>query len=318
VKNFCLLLAVVGSFWTATDYAWATQRKGSPAADVDVVARVNGEPVTQAEVQHLLATPTERDRLLQELGIQDPDGKALERLALRTVINRRLILQEADRRKLTVTEQDLDKAITSLRRRFADLRSLGRWMKEEGLDDKSLLGTIRDEMLAARVRAALVEGVQVSEEQVQQYYEAHKEDLRTEEVRLQMIVAKDETAAKEILAALERGDDFRALAQERSIGLRAARGGDTGWVDAETLWPPLRQTVATMKAGQAGGPLRRGDDFLIIRLSGRRSGGTKLLAEARPEIERRLLPTLHRQAVEAWLTEQERNSKIEVFLAGPF
>jgi hypothetical protein len=36
------------------------------------------------------------------------------------------------------------------------------------------------------------------------------------------------------------------------------------------------------------------------------------LAHARPEIERRLLPAKRQEAVEAWLTEQQVKSKIEV------
>lgn len=278
------------------------------------MARVNGEPVTRAELRRLLATPAERSRLLQESGVQDPDGQELERLALRTLIDRRLILQEAARRKFAVTEQDLDNAVTSLRRRFADLRSFGAWMKEEGLDDQSLFTTLRNEILAARVGAALAEGVRVTEEQVQQYYEAHQEDLRTDEVRLQIIVTKDATAAQGILAALKDGDAFGDLARKRSIGRRAAQGGDTGWVDAATLWPPLRDAVAAMKVRQAGGPLQRGAEFLIVRLDGRRPGRTRTLAEARSDIERRLLPALQRQAVQEWLAQQEQRSQIEVLV----
>ena len=36
------------------------------------------------------------------------------------------------------------------------------------------------------------------------------------------------------------------------------------------------------------------------------------LAEARPDIERRLLPERHRAAVQAWLLEQEKKSTIEL------
>jgi parvulin-like peptidyl-prolyl isomerase len=313
LKHVCLVLAVAGSFCLSHDGAWAAQNEASSKGDVSVAARVNGEPVTRGELQRLLADPLERSRLLQELGLREPDSKELHRVALQKLINRRLILQEAARRNFTVTEQELDKAITSLRRRFEDLKRFGAWMKEQGLDDQSLFEIIRAEMMAARVRAALVEGVAVTDEQVQQYYDAHKDDLKTEEVRLQLIVVEDRATAEEILTALQKGDAFAALARKRSIGRRAAQGGDTGWVDAETLWPPLRHAVGTMKARQAGGPIQRGAEFLVVRLDERRPGRTKSLTEARPEIERRLLPVRHQEAVQAWLAEQEKKSTIEVF-----
>jgi hypothetical protein len=84
-------------------------------------------------------------------------------------------------------------------------------------------------------------------------------------------------------------------------------------VNYETLWPPLREALRTMKAGQAGGPLQKGAEFLIVRLQARRPGRIKTLAEARPEIEQRLLPAKHEEAIQAWLTEQKKKSTIEVF-----
>jgi parvulin-like peptidyl-prolyl isomerase len=189
------------------------------------------------------------------------------------------------------------------------------WMHERGVDDKSLFDALRTDMLMKRVTAALVEKVRPTDAQVQEYYKAHKEDLKTPgEVRLRIIAVKDKAAAQEIVAALQRGESFRRLARERSIGLRAAKGGDTGWVAVETLQPPLRQAVDALKVGEANGPLPRDAEFLIVGLAARRPGRTKTLDEARPEIEQRLLPAKQQEAVQAWLKEQEAKSKIEVLL----
>ncbi len=313
--NSCLLLTLTAAFLSVNALAQGAGHKPeSPAVRAGIVARVNGEPVTRAQLERLLANPREHYLLVQELGVQDPDPKELDRLAVRKLIHRRLILHEGARRNLIVTDKDLDQALTSLRRRFTDLKSFGMWMKQEGLDDQSLFESTRAEMLAARVRAALVEGVRVSEEQAKEYYQAHKDDLKTEEAWLQIIVVKDAAAAAEIQAALRKGDDFGRLARQRSVGLRGARGGDAGWVDVETLWPPMRQAVSALKPGEAIGPLQRGEEFLIVRLEERRPGRTKTLAEARPEIERRVLSETQEEVVRAWLTEQEKTSRIEVFL----
>lgn len=303
---FILIVLIAGAATLDPAYVWC--------AEPEIVARVNGEPVTRAELQRLENNPVERPRLLRQLGIQDPDNKALDRLALKKLIHRRLLLQEAGRRNIIVTDSELDQAIASLRHKFADIRSLGTWMKEQGLEDKSLIETIRADMLVDRVWTALAEGVRVTEEEVLQYYDAHKEDLKTEEVRLQIIVVKDRATAEEILkAVLNKREDFGRMARQRSVGLRAARGGDTGWVDSETLRPPLREAVGALKPREAVGPLQRGDEFLIVRLEERRLGNTKSSAEAQPDIERRLLAEKQQEAGHAWLMEQEKKSKIEVF-----
>ena len=295
--------------------AVALAPSGVWGAEPEIIARVNGEPVTRGELQRMLADPLMQYQFERELGSEKAASKELERLALRKLIQRRLILQEAGRRKITVTERDLEEALSALRRRFRDLRDFGIWMKERGLDDKSLFETIRADMVMKRVMGALVKDVRPTEKEVQDYYEDHKEDLTIgEEVRLRIIAVKSKAAAEEILAALRKGENFSRLARARSLGLHAAQGGDMGWVNFQALPPPLQRTVGMLKAGDVGGPLEKSDgEFLIVGLESRRPVQAKSLAEARPEIERSLLPARQREVVEAWLTELEKNSKIEIF-----
>jgi len=284
-------------------------------ADPEIVARVNGEAVTRVEFTRLLNDPLARRALEEELGARGPEAGELERLALRDLIHRRLLLQEAGRRKFTVTGKELDLALSALRSRFGDVESFGAWMRERGLDDKSLIDTLRAQVLASRVWSALAEGVSLTEEQARGYYEAHKEDLTIgEEVRLRIIAVDSRAEAEEILAALRKGENFGRLARSRSKGVRAKQGGDTGWGDARTLSPLLGQAVAALKEGDVAGPVQRGaDEYLLVGLQGRRPLRAKSLADARPEIERRLLPEKRREAVQQWLAEEEKKAKIELF-----
>jgi hypothetical protein len=284
-------------------------------SEAEVVARVNGEPVSRAELQRMRANPLTLQQAREEIGVQEPPADGLDRLAIKRLNHRRLMIQEAPRRKITVTERELDDAIVSLRRRFPDLVTFGAWMREQGLDERSLFESVRADMTADRVWAALVRDVRASDQQVRRYYELHRGELTREEVRLRVIAVQDEAAAQRVVAALRKGADFGHLARQWSAGLRAAEGGDSGWVRSETLQSPLREAVAPLQEGQARGPLRRGQDLLIVRLEGRRSS-TRTLEEARPEIERRLLPAGRQEAVQAWLAKQERTSKIETFTAG--
>jgi len=283
------------------------------SAEPEIVARVNGEPVTRVDLQRVLTDPRSQHRIQQELGGKKPDSKELDRLGLQKLIQQRLLLQEAGRRNLTVTEQELDQAIAALRSRFKDLKDFGAWMHERNLNDQSLFEAVRAEMLTVRVRAALVEEVRVTGKQVEEYYEVHKNELKTDgDVRLRIIAVRDKSTAEKILAELKKGGNFTALARKRSVGMRAAQGGDTGWVKPHSLPPPLRNAVDALKAGEVVGPLQKDAEFLIVGLAGRRDAQTKSLAEARPEIEKRLLAGKQQETIRAWLTEQEKKSKIEL------
>jgi parvulin-like peptidyl-prolyl isomerase len=266
-------------------------------------------------VQRLLADSTMRLRLLRELGSQDPDRKELEHLALQKLIIRGLFLQEAAQRHLTVTEQELDGAFTKFRSRFKNAKRFAAWKKAQGLDDKRLREDLHAQMLVRLARKAVAEEARLTEEQVQEYYEAHKEEWkRAEEVRLRVIAVRDKAAADELLAALKHGEDFDRLARERSVGDGAAQGGDLGWVRTQRLQSPLQEAVRSLKAGETSGPLQSGAEFIVVRVEERQPGRTVRLAEARPEIERRLLPAKQQEAVEAWLMEQAQQAQIEVLL----
>lgn len=314
MKRILLAVAVAGPLWASPGSARAAQAGTRTDGDATLVARVNGEPVTRAELQRMRDNPLTRRQLL-EVGGEASDTKELDRVALRRLIHRRLMLEEARRRRIVVTDDELDEAIASLRRRFDDLEGFGAWMKGQGLADGSLFETVRADMLTDRVWASLVAGVRISDGEAQRYYDARAEELIIgEEVRLRIIAVKDEAAAEEILAALRSGASFQRLARQRSLGVRAAQGGDTGWVDSRTLPEPLRKPVQLLKTGDVGGPLEKGPgEFFVVGLEGRRPIRARSLAEARPEIERRLLPSVQQEVVRAWLTEQEAKSKIEVF-----
>jgi sulfur carrier protein ThiS len=101
------------------------------ALSEEVVARVNGEPVSRGEWERMVADPVTRHQLQRELGVKEPGRNELGRLALRKLINRRLILQEASRRGFTVTEQDLSRATVAVRGRFKDLKAFGTWLRSE-------------------------------------------------------------------------------------------------------------------------------------------------------------------------------------------
>ena len=146
-----------------------------------------------------------------------------------------------------------------------------------------------------RVIQRLLPEIEITEQQIQNFYRSHQDDLTLgEEVRLRIIVVNSEAAAQEVLAALRQGENFSRLAQTRSLGRRAAQGGDTGWVNTRMLSPTLRRV-------------------LIVALQERRLAQATELDEARPEIAQRLLMAQQQEIIQTWLTEQEQAAKIELF-----
>jgi parvulin-like peptidyl-prolyl isomerase len=285
------------------------------ATAAGIVARVNGEPITRGELQGMLAHADLRRQLQRELGARKPDGVELERLAVQKLIDRRLMLQEARRRSVAVPDRYLDQATAALRHRFKDPRMFAVWAKTQGLDRTSLREAIRTEVLVRRVQDTLVSGVQLDEEEVQAYYEAHPDERKTpEQLRLQLVAIEDAAASAEIVAAMQKGEELDRLIRDRAEHLGPLQSEEVGWLSIESLEPLVREAVETLRPGESAGAVRDDGTSVIVRVVERRPAGTMSLAEARPGIERRLLTAKRLETVQAWLVAQRQRSRIEVYL----
>ncbi len=279
-----------------------------------VIARVNGEAITRGALQRMLADQLMVEGLAQELGGKEASSQNIQQLVLRELIVRRLYLQEAGRRGLVVGEQDVDKAVADLRARLKDEEAFRKLLATRGLDGKALREELRTEILVGRIQVMLMEGVRPTDEEIQAFYDAHKQGVAgSEELKLRIIMVKDKPTADEVSATLQRGADFGQIARQRSAGFHAKQGGDMGWVDPRFLPPPIGDAVRTLQVGVASAPLPGREGFYIVRIEEKRPGKPLPVEQVRAEIERQLLGTRQQQAVQAWLAEQEKKANIEVY-----
>lgn len=278
----------------------------------DTIVLVNGDDISAAQFARVRADLLELSRQQLPPGAAPPDDAELDELAVQQLIDRQLMLQEARRRGMSVADDDVDVAISDLRQRFPDLDNLALWMRERGLTDLSLINTLREDILAGRLREALVADIEVSQAQVRDYYDAMNGEVPVgEEVRLGLITVDSQDMADEVLTALANGESFNSLGHRYAT----APSGDTGWVDAATLPLPLQQAVAEIDEGEAAGPVRKDDDeFVVVALAGRRVVNATNIKQVYAELERRLLTGMRQAAVHQWLAEQRSKAEIEILM----
>ena len=84
-------------------------------------------------------------------------------------------------------------------------------------------------------------------------------------VNFQVIVVGTATKAHEVLARLEKGEDFATVAKQVSIDPSAGNGGYFNDVDPATLRPELRQALASLNPGEVSGPIQVPTGFVIVK-----------------------------------------------------
>ena len=85
-------------------------------------------------------------------------------------------------------------------------------------------------------------------------------------VSLQIIVVSSLSEASNIVDRLQKGEDFSALAEARSIDSTADSGGHMSKIDTSKLRPELRAAVAALQPGQVSSPIRIPLGYAIVKL----------------------------------------------------
>ncbi|MFL2545904.1 MAG: SurA N-terminal domain-containing protein [Candidatus Rariloculaceae bacterium] len=133
--------------------------------------------------------------------------------------------------------------------------------------------------------------VEYTEDELLSYYESESFRFQTAEERLasHILISLDsddpESAAAEILARLDAGEDFAALAEELSqdAGTRG-QGGDLGYVGRGLLVGPFEDTLFSMAVGDVEGPVETDFGYHIIALNEIRAGEVRTFEDVREEL----------------------------------
>lgn len=148
----------------------------------------------------------------------------------------------------------------------------------------------------------------VSEEAIQAMYEARYLDTEpVTEYSAAHILLKTEEEARDIIAKLEAGAEFAALARDFSEGPSGPNGGDLGWFTEGVMVEPFSDAVAALAVGDVSAPVQTDFGWHVIILNDTRAKEQPELDATRAEIE----DTLRREALDAELERLEGIGTVE-------
>ena len=85
--------------------------------------------------------------------------------------------------------------------------------------------------------------------------------------------------AKQLIAQMQQGAPFAAVARQFSSAPTAANGGDAGWESASELQPEVRDAIAQIRVGQLSAPIVTHDGVYIILVRDKRSGSDSVIVQ---------------------------------------
>lgn len=270
-----VILAAVALGLTACGPGAGPERP--PVAGDTAVARVNGHTIWASEVK--------QEAIFQGMiGQGEPLDMQSDmfRQVLEDVINRKLLVEEALRRKLDKDPQ--------VQRRLTAAR------------DKMLADTLVDEVVNKAISENAIRAL---------YQEQLKLSKQMDELHLRQIVTPTQAEAETVKKLLQGGASFDAVAVQRSTDAATRfSGGDMGFITTDVLPPSYGPLVKDAKAGDLIGPIKVDGGFAVVKVEERRPEPPITLDAARPQIIR----FLTYDQVRSLLADLKGKAKIEMLL----
>lgn len=251
----------------------------APAArDTQVLAIVNGRPITVSEFDFRWSELPERTRERYE----QEGGK---HQFLEELIARELLMQEARRLGLHRSP-----AVQVRTQRF------------------------KEQMLLEEVTRAVTSSIEISEEELEAYYAEHGAVLPPpDRIEVSQIVTNNVYAARDIKRMLGEGVGFETLARRYSIDpYTKARGGDVGLYQKGTAPPEVEDVIYRLRPGVVSEPIKTDAGYYLVKVTSRRPGDTREVLRARERLKQELIAERRKQQVEEHLQQLRAKASIRI------
>ena len=305
----------------------AVRAQAKPPADAEIVARVNNDIITLAAYQK--AEQQLRDEAARDCQDCPPEKieaqfKDQQKDLLRGMIDESLIVQRAKDMGVSV-EADVNKRLDEVRQQngLATLDDLQKGVEASGLSWEDYKTTIRNGLLQKEVvRREVGSHVDITREEVRQYYDAHPEEFTLpERVVLSEISLSTEGKTPEEMTAVRNkveglrtsvlnGDAFNQVARLYSQGSTAKDGGALGTFKKGELAPQLEAVVFQMSKGQISDVIQTRTDFEILKVDDHLQAGLQPFEKVEPDIRGIILAQKMQPRIRDYLAELREQSNI--------
>lgn len=278
-KKRTLLLYVVGTIIVITIILVLIISRTVSRRSKELVAIVNGEPVTIEEITaEFKNSPEFYRKYIQE----NPD------ILLEDYVNQVLLSQIAKKH-----EKKYKQKLNMLLKIYH-----------------------REILIKEFLEQEIVSKIKISPEEIRKYYNLHlSEFVLPDRVRLHEIVVATREEAENILSRLSLGEVFENIARKESISQSRAKGGDLGWLKKGDIEQELEKIVFQMNPEQIFGKVvqtRMG--YHLIKVSEKQYSRTQSIEEISSEIENTLKAQKKKNEAKKFLDELRKKGEIQVFM----
>ena len=290
-----------------------------------IIAVVNGNVITQAEVDRILMPIYNQYKAIyrtEEELYTELDKVRLK--VLRQLIDDSIILDEAKKMNIVIKDDELDIKLKALKKSLnADGMTLKNLLHEQNLPLSDLREKYRDQAMIEKAVEVNVKGrVSIQPSEASNYYYKHIVDYtQPEQAAVYSILIKKDGVriledsrklANDIHAMLSDGHDIKDLAANYSEGPYKEEKGDMGYISRGQLLKEADEAIFSLKIGEISKVIESPVGFHIFMAYDVRKESVLPFHEVQHKVTETLYRTKVQKRFEDWLEKLKSDAYISI------
>lgn len=236
----------------------------------------------------------------------------LKEAYLDQVIERKILVQEARRLGIRVSQEELNQAISEIKKDYPG-EGFGEKLGLKGMTLEEWKARLEEKLLAEKmIRNALYYRGEIDEKEALRYYEEHPSQFQIpQKVRARQIVVATEEEAIQILNQLRKGENFEKLAAKRSLGPEKVEGGNLGYF-SQGERPSEFDHVFTMEVGGISEVIKSPYGYHIFKLDEKTEPRQISFEEAKSGILEELRRKKGEEEYQRWLKGLKGKARVKI------
>lgn len=285
---------------------------GAQQGALAAAAKVNGRTITYYELEQ--AFFSELQQIAQQKGtISGLDYEIARYRALDALIGRDLIMQEIQKRKITVPDKDINAEYQELIGLFESKEEFDKQIAALGWTEATLRSAIANQLKVQKLQEQIAGDVAVSEDEIKAVYEQVKASHILIRPAGDGEEAWDEALAEaEAIRADLTPENFAEVAERYSADGSAANGGDLGFFGRGMMIPEFEEAAFALQVNEISQPVRSQYGYHIIMVTDRKDASGEEFEAVRADLEAQLRAQRVQERFSEWYTQAREAADVEV------
>ncbi|MFS8651773.1 MAG: peptidylprolyl isomerase [Caldibacillus sp.] len=256
----------------------------------EAVALVDGEKITKEELT---------DRLISLYG---------EKVLNQLIVNK-MIEIDAEKQGIEVSEDELNEELDKYYSMYGGEENFASFLEMSGFKLEDFKDDVKLSLLLDQI---LEERIEISDEEMKEYFEENKEDFAQEEqVEASHILVEDKETAFEVINKLNNGADFAELAKEYSIDEKTKdKGGELGYFGKGEMVKEFEEEVFAMEVNTISKPVETQYGFHVIKKTDHKPYQEANFEDVKEEVRQAILEQKKDEEYQKWLQEKMEEFKV--------